>query len=98
MDLGSHEENRFGITFNFGYELPTIENFGIEHKSGSSQDSVSVGFYKGATFFIISPYENGIISASKEGDKAKYTLQPTWFVNYFDASDSVQISGEFNEP
>jgi hypothetical protein len=98
MDMGCSDVNRFGISFNLGFELPTAGSFAIQHISGQDPDSVSVGFYKGSLFYVISPSSAGIISCSEANKKARYTLTPTWFVNYHNAQDSVLINGEFNEP
>lgn len=98
VDLACSDQNRFGLTFNIGNQLPKAGNFGIEHNSGSKSDSVSVGFYKGSVFYVISPFALGMISASEVNKKASYLLAPTWFVNYHDSQDSVLISGKFNEP
>lgn len=97
-DLACDDADRFGLTFNIGDQLPHAGNFGIEHIVGSAPDSVSVGFYKGTIFYVISPYSHGVISSSVTNNKAKFTLSPTWFVNYHNSADSVKISGEFNEP
>ena len=99
MDLYAEGfENRFGIGFNFGYELPRNGSFIIAHDDTNNPNYVHVGFYYHDSLYVISPNTNNSIIASSVNGKAQYTLSPTWFVDYYDHSDSVLISGTFNEP
>lgn len=89
-------ENGFDITFNFGYELPKNGSFQIDCDS-YSPDYICISIvYNGVGYHKTSV--PAYLQASEANGKAQYTLQPTWFYNAQDPSDSVLISGIFNEP
>ena len=92
-------KNNFLIGFNLAY-LPTAGSFPIVHRGGNlhSVSTVGIGFYYHGLFYIISDNNDGVLVASAANNKARYTLAPTWFVNYDNSDDSVLIKGVFNEP
>lgn len=46
----------------------------------------------------IAPSSDGYITASKVNGKARFVLEPIWYVYFDNPADSVLVSGEFNEP
>ena len=90
--------NRFSMTFNFGYELPKNGSFPLAKVPTDDPNIVGIGFYYNTVHYIPSPSSNSVLSAASINNKARYTLPPTWFINYDNHSDSALISGTFNEP
>ncbi|RZK73299.1 MAG: hypothetical protein EOO85_17625 [Pedobacter sp.] len=97
--LASHEYNRFDISFSGNY-LPQSGNWPIRklHANLQSPDSVTIYFYEGTKIFKPSFNESTRLRAVEYNGKSQVTLPPTWFVDYYNDTDSVLIEGTFNEP
>lgn len=96
--LGSYDSVRFDISFKQGY-LPTEGNWPLATLSSSNDPTkANMGFYFGTTPYIVSEHNTNLLQASANNDKARYSLSPTWFINYHDPADSILIEGTFNEP
>ena len=90
--------NRFSFGFAVGVELPKQGNFLISHVKNYDPDKVVLSFYYKGNFMIIAPSQNTAVVATNNNGKAQYTLPPTWYIYFENPSDSVLISGAFNEP
>lgn len=88
------EVNRFAIAFYLSF-FPTSGNYPIAKSSSQNPDSVAVGFYYLNNFYIV--HKEGILNVVSN-NKFKCELQPTWFVAYDNANDTVLIKGTFSEP
>jgi hypothetical protein len=88
--------NRFLLAFSIS-ELPKSGAF--ELNTSTPGQTCVINFYAYGKFYYSSPSQIGKIQASEVNKKARYTLSPAWFVSYENpATDSVLISGTFNEP
>lgn len=72
---------------------------------GISIDAVShnpalfrVHFYQNGAGYQLSSHNPDSVLASYVNGKLRYEMPAAWFVNYTDPTDSVLISGTFNEP
>ena len=98
-DLYSDGVNSFGFTFFTGEgKLPKHGYFPLAHDNGENPNYVYTGFNYKDNLFIVASNESSSIQPSSINNKARYTLPPTWFVNYYNHNDSVLIHGVFNEP
>ena len=95
--LSSSDINdRFLVAFSIP-ELPRTGTFQLN--TSEPGQICAVNFYVHGKFYYSSPSQIGYLNASEVDGKAVYTLAPTWFVfNDSPTTDSVLISGEFNEP
>lgn len=88
--------NRFQVTFTIG-ELPRSGTYDL-NMAVPGQMCV-INFYYHGQLYYSSPAQIGKVEAYEVKHKARYVLSPTWFVNAArPQTDSVLISGEFNEP
>lgn len=96
--LASHDQIRFDLRFQLGY-FPIADSWPLATAATIDQPMLAtLGFYLGNKPYIASGNNTNQLGASTHNNKARYTLPPTWFVNYYDSGDSVLISGTFNEP
>lgn len=92
----SDASNRFLLAFSIA-ELPRSGTFDLN--TAVPGQVCAINFYYHNKFYYTSPSQVGKIYAAEVNGKARYTLPVTWFVSYENpAVDSIQISGEFNEP
>lgn len=97
--LSCHDSIRFDLHFMQGY-LPTEGSWALATLSSSNDPSNAIlGFYFGPTPYIVSEHNTNHLEASVYNDKARYSLAPTWFINFHHpTADSILIEGTFNEP
>lgn len=91
--------NGFSITFRVGFAMPTHGAFQMLYDPSSTEQSMaSIAFFVKGIGYIPSQTPTSFLMASSYNSKARYIIEPTWFVNYNTGTDSVLISGTFNEP
>jgi hypothetical protein len=91
--------NGFNITFLVGFSMPTQGTFQMLYDPSSNDQSIaSVAFFVKGIGYIPSQTPISYLKASSNNSKARYSIEPTWFINYNTGADSVLISGTFNEP
>lgn len=97
--LASSDYNRFDISFSASY-LPKSGDWPLRKSHTNSQrpDSVTIYFYEGTKTFKASIHENTNLKAGEHNGKSQFILPPTWFVDYYNDTDSILIEGTFNEP
>lgn len=93
----SDPDNYFRMQFNLTY-LPEYGSFHLTTHETSDPANAEISFYYNGIFYVISPTENSSLEASLVNNKSQFKLDTTWFLNYYDNTDSVLIRGEFNEP
>jgi hypothetical protein len=95
-------DNGFKFVFYLPGYFPTEGQWPIGDTSSFNAQNpnyVYVGFSYHGIGYTLSEYQIGALQAVVyEDGKASYTLAPTWFTNSLNYSDSVLISGTFNEP
>lgn len=91
--------------FDLGFDLANLPLNGTFLIKDNNSDSVyynsstaSIYIRNKSAYYIVSPTSNTYLTASSVNNKASYTMPPTWFINYFNDSDSVLIHGVFNQP
>jgi hypothetical protein len=58
-----------------------------------------INFYVDTSYYILAPHTTSQLTATSRGrGLASHHLPPTWFHYYYDPTDSVLITGTFNEP
>jgi hypothetical protein len=93
----SDADNYFRMQFKLTY-LPEYGSFHLTTYETSDPANAEISFYYNGIFYVISPTENSSLEASLVNNKSQFKLDTTWFLNYYDDTDSVSIRGEFNEP
>ena len=92
------DKNSFDVTFQLPF-LPTDRNLRITNQiNNQSSDLVKLNFYLDTISYHISINENKKLIASQVNNKAHYTMEATWFVNYNNPADSILIEATINEP
>jgi hypothetical protein len=90
-------ENRFALSLDDGFdvrgEIPLV--FDSIQQDGTT----GISFYVDTSYYILSQHMvSKLIATDRWKGLASYYLPPTWFHYFYNPSDSVLISGTFNEP
>lgn len=89
--------NRFELSFRLG-GFPHAGTYYLRRVPGNNPDSVDMGIAWKGNYYMPALSNVQGLAASVVNDKFSYQLLQGWFVNYADASDTVLVSGTFNEP
>jgi len=89
--------NHFDIRFPYPY-FPTSGLFKVKCCTITGYNVALFSFIYKGQLYGPSLFSNTYVTPVLENNKAKYVLLPTWFVNFYNANDSVLIQGTFSEP
>ena len=97
--FGSHDHVRFDMSFKQGY-LPIEGSWTLITPSTiGNPDRAYLAFYIDTVAYAPSEYNTSQLEPSAYNSKARYSLGPTWFINFHHpTADSLLIEGTFNEP
>ena len=90
-------ESGFHMLFHVS-EYPTTD-LAISNSSHYT-NTVQIGINDTITMATYVAAEDGVytLKARVVNGKAQYILEPSWFVKYYDHTDSVLVQGIFNQP
>ncbi len=95
--VGKDGSHRFQLGF-YVDGLPTTGSWPLKYGTRNNSDFAIFYYYIDTNTYVISPHSTNQLIAGEVDGKASYQMSPTWLHHRYDANDSVQIEGTFNEP